>query len=95
MAEFEAAHIRQQGIDLIIVPLRSDFGRRTNEEQNDLARLLQEQAALAGLTGTVVPVWDGGGGRMAFLAPGNWHKFFESIGLGFVARNINRKIICR
>jgi len=94
MSRFEIAHIQQQSVDLIIIPLNPSFGRKTTFEQNQTTRGLQACASAAGLAGTVVPVWDAGGGRMAFLAPSNWRSFFQSIDLSFVARNINRELTC-
>ena len=91
---FEVAHIRYQGVDLIIVLVSSSFGRKSLEEQRVIVEDLQRCATSAGLAGTVVPVWDVGGGRMGFLAPKNWHPFFRSIDLSFVVRNINRKLTC-
>lgn len=92
MAEFEVAHIHEQGQDIIIIPLKSDFGHKPNSEQQQIISQLQFAANRAGLKGTVVVVWDAGGGRMAFIAPKAWHAFFRSITLQHVAININRKL---
>jgi len=92
MPSFKVAHIRQQNIDLIIVPLQSSFGHKANSEQHEALEELQVRANSAGLAGTVVPVWDGGRGRMTFIAPQQWHPFFKSLNLSQVAANINKKI---
>jgi len=94
MAKFKVAHIQQQSVHLIIIHLDPSFGRKTSTEQNQTTGALQGCARAAGLAGTVVPVWDAGEGRMAFLAPSNWRSFFQSIDLNFVARNINRELTC-
>jgi hypothetical protein len=94
MATFEVAHIKEQGQDIIIVLLKSSFGRKPQDEKNEIALMLQRCATSAGLAGTVVPVWDEGGGRMGFLAPKPWHPFFRSITLRHVAININKKLTC-
>jgi hypothetical protein len=94
MSHFKVAHVREQGLDLIIVPLDSQFRFKTDVEQRETIAALQVCATRAGLAGAVVPVWDDGGGRMAFRAPRNWHPFFQSISLGFVAANINRELTC-
>lgn len=57
IATYDVAHIREEGVDLIIIPLRSSFGHRTTLEQNETTRYLQACASAAGLAGTVVPVW--------------------------------------
>jgi hypothetical protein len=94
MAEFRIAHLREQGQDMIIVPLSRDFGQKSNAEQNEILHSLQSCARAAGLAGTVVPVWDAGGGRMGFMAPQQWRNFFASINLGIVAQNLNKVLTC-
>lgn len=94
MARFEIAHIREQGQDMIIVPLDRSFQYKSAAEQNAVRASLQLYARTAGLAGTVVPVWDSGGGRIAFLAPRPWHPFFSSLILADVARLINKTLTC-
>jgi sugar phosphate isomerase/epimerase len=91
---FKVAHIREQGVDLVITPLDTDFGFRTEAEQQRIAAVLQACARTAGLEGIVVPVWNHGDGRMAFLAPREFHPFFRRIDLSFVMANINRTLTC-
>ncbi len=57
MTTFKIAHIREQGIDLIIAPLDSTFGSKSKNDQNEIIASLQACASSAGLAGTVVPVW--------------------------------------
>lgn len=92
MPSLKIAHINQQGVDLIIVPLDTDFGTKTRDEQRQAITELQLRSRSAGLKGTVIPVWDGGGGRMAFNAPQNFHPFFGSISLAWVHANLNREL---
>ncbi|KVT50701.1 hypothetical protein [Burkholderia ubonensis] len=94
MPTFQIAHIREQGVDLIIVPLDAAFGNRTSTAQRETTDALQRATVSAGLAGTVVPVWPASGGRMRFLAPHGFHPFFRSIDLGWVMANINRELIC-
>ena len=49
MKTFDVAHIREQGVDLIIVPLDFSFGYKTQQEQNELARALETFAHNAGM----------------------------------------------
>jgi len=91
---FDVAHFRTQGQDVIAVCVTSQFGMKSNLEQNRILNALQFRANAAGLKGTVVPVWDAGGGRMGFLAPSQWRSFFGSIGLADIAANINRQLRC-
>jgi hypothetical protein len=92
MPRYKAAHIKEQGIDLIIIPLESSFGHIGASTQHAEIAELQSRANDAGLRGTVVPVWDSGEGRMAFIAPTQWHPYFDSLTLAFVAMNLNREI---
>ena len=92
MPQLKVAHLREQGADMIIVPLERSFGSRSPFDQHETIDEIQSRAQSAGLRGTVVPVWDNGGGRMAFIAPNGWLPFFRSIGLSFVFRNLNREL---
>jgi hypothetical protein len=92
MPRFQVAHLHEQGQDMIIVPLDSDFKYKQANVQHDAIADIQSHARAAGLRGTVVPVWDSGGGRMAFIAPKPWHPFFRSMSLRVVASNLNREI---
>ena len=69
MPDFDIAHLREQGVDLIIIPLDRSFEYKTSREQIAIRMSLQICAHSAGLAGTIVPVWDGGFGRLHFLAP--------------------------
>ena len=92
MPRFKIAHIKVQGIDLIIVPLNSSFGHKTQEDQQQAIAELHIHANTADLKGDIVPVWDSGGGQMAFIAPTNWHPYFKSISLAIVWANVNREL---
>jgi hypothetical protein len=94
VADFEVAHLHEQGQDMIIVPLKGDFQYKSDDEQRRIVHALGLCARRAGLRGTVVPVWDSGGGRMSFIAPPPWHPFFRSIDLQTVALSINRRLTC-
>lgn len=92
MPSVKVAHLREQGQNMIIVPLDSSFGREPQPQQDATIRELQMRASGAGLAGRVVPVWDNGGGRMAFIAPQPWHPFFRSLSLQAVWGNVNREL---
>jgi hypothetical protein len=92
MPRFKVAHVKEQGVDLIIIPLESSFGYKPESDQQKIIADLQLHSRGAGLAGTVVPVWDSGGGRMSFIAPQNWHSFFASINLAWIWANVNREI---
>lgn len=92
MPNLKVAHLRQQGVDLIIAPLDNDFGRKTRQDQQEIVSEIQMRSRAAGFAGTVVPVWDNGAGRMTFIAPNNWHPFFSSLNLRAVWANVNREV---
>jgi hypothetical protein len=91
MPTVSIAHVREQGVDLIIVPLDHTFGMKTNVEQNAARNELQAVARAAKLAGTVCIVWDAGG-RMGFLAPQNYAPFFRSLSLDAVQASVNREL---
>lgn len=90
MPTFKIAHLRQQGQDMIIVPLESSFGNKSNDDQHAGIAKLQARARGAGLAGTIVPVWESGG-RISFIAPTPWHPLFKSLSMVGVMRNINKE----
>ena len=92
MPSVKVAHLREQGQDMIIVPLDHDFGSKTSSDQQSAIKGLQARAIGAGLRGRVVAVWDAGGGRMSFIAPQPWHPFFQGLNLPTVYRNLNKEI---
>jgi len=92
LATFKIAHIREQGVDLIIVPMDRGFGNLPASNQQTSNGELQAQCMAAKLAGTVVPVWDNGGGKMGFVAPQSWHPFFQSIDLRWVFARVNREL---
>lgn len=89
--QLKVAHIREQGVNMVIVPLDASFGRKMQTEQDNIIWQIQRQASSAGLAGQVVPVWDDHG-RMAFRAPSGWHPFFQSVNLPWVYANLNKQI---
>lgn len=93
MSKFKIAHLREQGVDMIIIPLESAFGYKSESDQQETIASLQACAEGAGLAGTVVPVWKNGS-RMQFIAPTQWHTFFKSISWDWVLLNINKELTC-
>lgn len=92
MVTLKIAHVREQGEDMVIVPLDASFEHKPAHAQNSVVKELQARSVGAGLKGSVVAVWDGGGGTMKFIAPRNWHQFFKSVNLSWVAANVNREL---
>lgn len=91
MNKFKIAHIREQGQQMIIVPLGSDFDRQTENAQREALAALQAASTSAGLAGTVVPVWLSGNG-MKFIAPRPWLAFFRSLHWNQIMASINKEL---
>ena len=91
MPRFRIAHLREQGQDMIIVPLESQFGNQPDGTQHAIIGELQAHARGAGLAGRIVAVWESGG-RMHFIAPQPWHSFFQSLSMPGILRNINKEL---
>ncbi len=91
--KYKVAHLLEQGVNIIIVPLDSSFGSKTSSQQEEIIESLQICASSAGLAGGVVPVWQSGS-RMNFIAPKNQHAFFKSISWNFIMQNINKELTC-
>lgn len=93
MKRFKIAHFREQGVDIIVVPLDPSFGAKPQSQQQDTIDWLQSCAESAGLAGTVVPVWRSGRGHQ-FIAPTAWHKFFQSFTWDLIELSINKELSC-
>ena len=91
MPTLKIAHIRDQGNDMIIIPLDRSFDIKSSSDQRATIKEMQARAKSAGLDGTVVAIWEAGG-RTKFIAPRSWHSFFNSINLMFVWNHINAEI---
>lgn len=90
MPSYQVAHLNHEGRDVIIVPLDQSYGRQTPTEREFFRSECQKQVQAHGLSGTIVPVWDAGGDRMAVFAPTEWQAFFEPLTMKDVVRNLNR-----
>ena len=92
MPRFRIAHVVREGAGLILVPVSPSFGGKPEPEQKAIASELRARAAAAGLAGNVVPVWDGGGGRMKYLAPQGLHPLLKDLDLPRVLALVNREL---
>ncbi|MDK4715881.1 hypothetical protein [Rhizobium sp. CNPSo 4039] len=91
MPTLKIAHIREQGQDMIIVPLDTSFEHKSQDDQNDAVDEIQVAAQSAGLRGTVVVVWTSGG-RMRFIGPQPWHPFLRSLSMNSIRASLNRTL---
>jgi len=93
MTSFKVAHVKEQGVDLIIVIVAGAFQYQSTSEQAASQEALQLCAAAANLKGTVVPVWQSGNSA-GFFAPPNWHPFFRGLVWDDILLSINGELQC-
>jgi hypothetical protein len=91
MTKYKIAHIKEQGQDMIIIPLDSRFGAKSSVVQNEIYEEFSERSASAGLRGKVVLIWKNGR-NTKFIAPTPWINFFKSISYNDILRNINKEL---
>jgi hypothetical protein len=94
MAEFEIAHLKIKGVDVVIVFLASEFDHKSQRDQNQVRGALQLCSRNAGLAGNVVLVWQDASGRFKFLAPPNQHPFFQTADYFQLHSQINKRLTC-
>jgi hypothetical protein len=91
MPSFKAAHVREQGVDLVIAAVDSSFGQLSDDEKLKAIVQMQLAANQVGLAGTVVPIWKIGN-RTVFIAPPNWHPFFKTLPWEQLLANLNVEV---
>jgi hypothetical protein len=89
MQSFDIAHIREQGVDLIVVFVDPRVGRMTDSERAEISAQLTLCSRGARLAGSVVLVWPGG-----FYGNRRFHAFFESTPYEALVASINKKLHC-
>ena len=94
MTDLDVAHLRIQGVDVVIAFLDSAFDHKSQNEQNQASAAIQSCSRSAGLAGNVVLVWQDAFGRFKFLAPTNQHAFFKTADYHQLYRQINRRLTC-
>jgi hypothetical protein len=94
MPNFEIAHINKQGQNIIILPLGRQFDSVPQTKKLEFLGCVQAAAHSAGLAGTVVPVWEAGRGRSAFIAPPQWHGYFSTLSLYQIMQMRNKTLWC-
>ena len=57
MTDLDVAHLRIQGVDVVIAFLDSAFDHKSQNEQNQASAAIQSCSRSAGLAGNVVLVW--------------------------------------
>jgi hypothetical protein len=91
MPSLKAAHINEQGQNMIIFPLDRTFGHKSDREQSRALVELEQRARSAGLAGHAVAFWEGSGGTH-FRGPSRWHPFLKGLSMGDVMASVNKQI---
>lgn len=91
MPKFKAAHVREQGQDMIIFPLDGAFDREPDSKKAQVLNELEVRANRAGLAGSAVAIWESGG-RTRFMGPRAWHGFLQGLSLRAVLASVNKEI---
>jgi hypothetical protein len=97
MPTFKIAHVLERDVqghdvNLIIIPLESSFEHKTSHDQQREIDELQLRTQAAGLAGIVCPVWEDPSGRMGFVAPRQWHSYFQNLSYAEVYASLNRTL---
>lgn len=87
MPRLKVAHLREQGQDMILVPVNDNFAHRSERDQAETLDQIQRVATSAGLRGSVAALWNGG-----FIGPRPWHPFLKSVNLRWVMSQVNREL---
>jgi class 3 adenylate cyclase len=93
MARFRVAHLKIQGVDLVMVPLSADFSALSGGEKALVSRQVTDLCRAARLGGTVVPVWPTAQGTLGFIAEDRLHGMLtEHLKGAFLKTNLNREL---
>lgn len=93
MAQYKVAYVKEQGQQMIIVPLDQSFHYKTEADKRVFTAYLQGCATSAGLSGRVVPVWMYNN-SMYFIAPQQWRPFFATLSWSRVMASLNMTLTC-
>lgn len=80
MPRLKAAHVSEQGQNMIIFPLDSSFGSKTDQALSELLEELERRAHATGLAGRAVAIWERGN-QTHYLGPRPWQAFLQSISM--------------
>jgi hypothetical protein len=86
---FPVACLNIQDVELVVV-----FVDDASGEKRDIYASLHGCAKRAGLSGSIVAVWQDEFGRTRFIAPPEQHPFFQVTGYDQLYAQINSKLEC-
>ena len=86
------AYLNIRGASLVVAFFESTFDARTPDERSATYSALQAAAAVQGLEGEVVVLWEDSAGRTRFIAPPQQHPFFQVVNYGQLRAQVNGTI---
>jgi class 3 adenylate cyclase len=93
MPRFKVAHVKLQGVDIVLVPVSPEFSVLSSADQSAAHRQLSQLCRSARLGGEVTPVWSTGPSSLAFLADAKFHPLLNGrLTPAFLQANLNREI---
>jgi len=92
MPRLAVALIRDRGIDFIVVPLDGFFGQQTMTEKESFLAECRARAAAAGLSGSIVLVWDPGDGSMQHFGSRSFQPLINDWTFRRVKENLTSEI---
>lgn len=92
MTEIQVAHLRMQGMDFVFVPLSSAMARLQVVDQTSVLNELRTLCKSAGLSGEVVPVWQGSAGAAYLADPRHHATLSKSLRLDVIKSHLNRQL---
>ena len=91
MPSLKAAHIREQGQNMIIFPLDHTFGHKSDRDRSLALNELEQRARASGLAGRAVAFWESAN-RTHFIGPRPWHPFLGGLSMRDVMASVNMEI---
>jgi len=88
---YKIAHIREQGKDVILIPITNVNNELTNEKLNEIRRIFQTHAIQTKLSGDVCLVWEFNN-KLCFLAPNQWKAFCTSLNMRIIKQYLNQEM---
>ena len=92
-SKVQIAHIKEQGQDMIFIPMNSKFGARSTKDQYLIVDALESCARNARLAGGVAVLWESNE-RTYSIGPKPWQIFLKSIDMNYVKRRVNKELTC-
>ena len=92
MPHYKVAHVRDQDVEYLLLPVESSFGQKTDEEQRAFVEECQSGALASELQGAIVVVWEDDKGHTQFRSPLSFRAVCNDWTLRRVLAGLNQEI---